>query len=414
MIQLPTAAQPIEEQFITEVPTGFVQIWQGASKTQADAIVILITTFTTITAEIIMIGAYIHFHHFFRSFISSKRQPYYHYFWAVQVLVVAILFFFQPVYLRDKQHNIAIVPYIYLISIFIDFGFAFGVCCYLSCWSRDGLLPVPLSMLPCCLCHCCPCCAKVVTNNTACCLQDPVCALTCHILSKDKQSVEDETPRTLCSYIYLFLMNLVCHTLTFFLVSYVVQSLPNILIAYYAYPTRSLVRLSFIQISLVCLLLSVATLIYLLETLSWQCYICYYKKAPTETEQFDSVKDIEFEESNSRTIQTTETQDGGVLVNMDQNEAEPHKKASIVLKKPLKSICTTIAQIIAIIMILVALSIVLVIIGTIVFKQTEDNDTLKGLLTILPTVLGNVIIYVTKSKLLHPSDFKFKVKLKNN
>ena len=384
-----------------EVPTGFVQTWQDASKTQADTTVILITTLTTITAEIIMIGAYFHFNHFFLSFISSKRQRYYYYFWAAQVLIVAILFFFLPVYLRNRQHNIAIVPYIYLMSIVIDFGFAICVCFYLICSQGiGGLLPVPLSTLPCCLCHCCPCCAKVVTNNTVRCLQDPICGLTCHILSKDKQSVDDETPRTLCSYVYKFLMNLICHTLTFFLVSYVVQSLPNVLIAYYAYPTRALIRLSFIQLSLVCLLLSVATLIDLLETLSWQCYVCCYREAPKETENFESVA-IELK---SRTIKITETQDE-VKVDID-----PNSRADIVLKNPKTSICTTIARIIAIITILVVLSLILVIIGTIVFKQTEDNDTLKGLLTVLPTILGNIIIYITKKKLLHPKDLKIELK----
>jgi uncharacterized membrane protein YidH (DUF202 family) len=394
------------------VPTGFVQTWHSASKTQADNTVILITTFTIITAEIIMIGAYFHFHHFFRSFIDSKRQRYYYYFWAAQALVVAILFVFLPIYLSERQHNIVIVPFIYLISIVVDFWFAVCVCFYLACCSQGGLLPVPLST--CCLCHCCTCCAEAVTNNTVRCLQNPTCGLTCHILSKDKQyksdSVDDE--RTLCSYIYQFLMNLVCHTLTFFLISYVVQSLPNVLIAYYAYPTRALIRLSFIQISLVCLLLSVATLIDLFETLSWQCYICCYKKAPKETEQFDSVKAIE-EQSNPRNIQTTEVQDGDddmVILDMNQDEAEPHNKTSIVLKKPKRSICITIARIGALLTILGVLSIVLVVIGTIVFKQTEDKDTLKGLLTILPTILGNVIIYITKNKLLHPKDLKIELK----
>ena len=410
LTQLPTTAQVVEEQFLSntvmEVPTGFVQTWRDASKTQADTTVILITTLTTITAEIIMIGAYIHFNHFFRSFISSKQQAYYYYFWAAQVLVVAILFFFLPAYLSITQHNVAIVPYIYLMSITIDFVFALGVCCYLTC-SQGGLLPVPLSTLPCCLCHCCPCCTEVVSSIT--CLQGPICGLSCHILTKDK-SVDDE--RTLCSYVYQFLMNLACHTLTFFFVSYVVQSFPNVLIAYYAYPTRALIRLSFIQISLVCLLISVATLIYLLETLTWQWHVCYYKKAPKETEEFKSVKAIE-EESNSRVIQTMETQNDHedilVFVDMDQNEVEHYSK-EVVLKKPLKSICTTLAQIFALSMILVALSIVLVIIGTIVFKQTEDNDTLKGLLTVLPTILGNVIVYITKQKLFRPKDLKIELK----
>ena len=378
-----------------EVPTGFVKIWHGASKTQADATVIVITTLTMITAEIIMIGAYINFNHFFRRFIDSKEQRYYYYFWAAQVLVVAILFIFLPVYLSERQHNIVIVPYIYLMSAAVDCVFALCVCFYLACSKEGRMLPVPLSTFPYCkiLCHyCCPCCTKV----------------------KDKQSVKlnDETQRTSClctmSSTYQFLMNVVCHTSTFFLVSYVVQSLPNVLIAYYAYPTRALIRLSFIQIALVCLLLSIATLIDLLETLSWQCYIWYYKKAPKEIKKFKSAKTIE-EESNSRIIQITETQDA-VIVGIDQDEVEVLNKTDIIFKNPLKSICTTIGRIIVIMMILAVLSIVLIIIGTIVFKQTEDNDTIKGLLTILPTILGNIIIFITKKKLFHPKDLKIELK----
>jgi hypothetical protein len=388
-IQLPKA---VEEQFTMEVPTGFVQTWHGASKTQADATVIGITFVIMVTAKFIVIGAYIQFNHFFRDFINSKRKSYYHYFWAAQVLVVAILFLFLPVYLRNKQHNIAIVLNIYIFSVIIDLLTTLCVCFYLVCSSEGKLLPVPLSTFPaCCLCHCCSC---YTCTNACICLQVPIHSLRSKVSCLSKGKSTNEIIRLLCSY--QFFMNLVCHILTFFLVDYVMQSLPNVLIAYYAYPTRSLIRLSFIQISLVCLLLSVATFIYLLETLSWQCYIWYYNKSPEETEQFDSVKDIEV---------TIEIQNDTVYVKRN--------KANISLQEPLKACCTTLAQILAIIMILLVLPMVLVIIGTLIFKQTEDNDTLKGLLTILPTILGNVIIYITKQKLFHPNDFKFKLKKKN-
>ena len=357
-----------------------------------------------------MIGVYLHFQHFFKAYISSKHQPYYYYFWAAQPLIVVLLLIFLPAYLSTRQHNIVIVSYLYLLSIIIDFFAAFIVCILLVCSKlQGGLLPVPLSAWsPYLLCPCFPCCINIIHNNK--CLHHPLSGLSGFIFKRanNERSHLDDNETGCCFKIYQFIMNLIAHTLTFFLVSYVVQSLPNVLIAYYAYPTRALIRLSFIQISLVCLLICIATLIYLLEKLGWQSYVHYRRKAPKETEEFKSVKAVE-DQSNSRIITTTESQsEDAVVVNLD---SEGNKDdVDIVLKRPYFSICTTVLQILALFIILGALSIVLVLIGTIVFKQTEDNDTLKGLLTIIPTILGDVIIYITKEKLFHPKDLKIELK----
>jgi hypothetical protein len=166
--------------------------------------------------------------------------------------------------------------------------------------------------------------------------------------------------------------------MTLFFTSYVVQSLPNVLIAYYAYPSRTLLRLSFIQLALLSLLITLAGLLYLLEKIGWLCYARCRKSAPPDigTQQdYESVVGIELHEISS-----------------DTN--------SVFAEWLAKTFC----QIMIILFTLTALLIMLVLIGTIIFNlATGDSNFLETIFTILPTFFGNVIIFVNRKKLFYSS-----------
>ena len=253
------------------------------------------------------------------------------------VLVVVLLLIALPSYLVTRQHNIAIAPYIRLLNDNVyRLSSSFIVCLVLYAQDYEtGLLPVSLASWVCCKGGCCSCC-KDCNSCCDCCkiinvvsyTIQPVVFIAVFCFAIKHHAVEFESKIILkncedgksivlnytdlvtnkhktccgsfqekelkkdctCSYFYQWILNLLGLTLTFCLVSYVLQALPNILIAYYSYPSKSLVRLSFLQIALACLVTNVAGIIFLLEKLGWQC--CVWKNkgtTPQDIQDFEVV-----------------------------------------------------------------------------------------------------------------------------
>jgi hypothetical protein len=324
--------------------SGYAKIWSNnpiSIRTQADAVVYSFVTTTAVTAEVIMIGLYIFFHQKVIAFLNSKKLPTYYAFWGAQVLVIVLLIIALPVYLSTVQHNIAIAPYFYLLTLSIDFSAAFILSLVLN--AKSKFLPVPFSSWLCC-----------------------------------KRFSANEFKKCSCLYIYQWLLNLIGLTMTLFFTSYVMQSLPNVLIAYYAYPSRTLLRLSFIQLALISLLITLAGLLYLLEKIGWLCYArCRESTPPDIGEQdYESVFEMKLKDITCDKL----------------------SKTGVCKLACEKIIC----QIITISFTLIALLIMLVLIGTITFKLAmEDSEFLEAIVSILPTFLGNVIIFVNRKKFFH-------------
>jgi hypothetical protein len=401
----------------TEVSSGYANTWYNnptSVRTQADTVVYSIVTITAITAEIIMIGLYIFFHQKVIAFLNSKKLPSYYAFWGAQVLVAALLIFALPIYLNFVQRNIAIAPYVYLMTLSIDFSAAFILS--LVFYVQNGMskfLPVPLSSYLCCknhTCERCQSCNNCVSKTLICCIHRVLCRClylkdgysaskrTKHNVHQFYASESDDTDldndtrsssfntclkrfsvielkRCSCFYIYRWFLNLIGLTMTLFFTSYVMQSLPNVLIAYYAYPSRTLLRLSFIQLALISLLITLAGLLYLLEKIGWLCYARKRKSAPPDIgeQDYESVVGIELHEISS-----------------DTN--------SVFAEWLAKTIC----QIVIILFTLTALLIMLVLIGTMIFNLgTGNSDFLETIFTILPTFFGNIIIFMNRRKLYH-------------
>ena len=398
----------------TEVKSGYAKIWYNNPpelRTLADKLVYGVVTVTAVTAEIVMIGLYAFFHHKIRAYINSKEQAYYYLFWAAQILVVVFLIIVLPAYLSSVQHNIAIAPYIYLMTMTIDFSaaFIFSLVFYVQNGMKD-FLPVPFSSWLCCKDHSCErfqFCNNCVSKTLICCIHQVLCRC-CKLKDEDMRTdakpqldtlesgddyvtdydasapLVDSQPKISwwrkstrchkrfsakelrncsCLYLYRWFLNLLGLTVTLFFISYVVQSLPNVLIAYYAYPSRTVLRLSFIQLALLGLLITIASLIYLLEKIGWLCYAHNRKRAPPDTKDYESI--------------------AGISVDIISNYTDEF----------MFSIRKSVCQIVILVFTLIALLVVLVLIGTIVFKQTtDDDDILKTILIVLPTLFGNAII----------------------
>ena len=158
LLQLPAVAKSTEQLIseVTEVSNGYVKSWYvypPKLRKQADKYVYTVVAVTAITAEIIMIGFYLYFHQTIKTFIDSKNEPYYYYFWATQFLAVVLLLFVLPSYLSTRQNNIAIVPYAYLITFVIDFVAAIIVCyCLHRQKKASAFLTVPFVSWACCKC----------------------------------------------------------------------------------------------------------------------------------------------------------------------------------------------------------------------------------------------------------------------
>lgn len=406
--QLPAVAQVPPEQPVvdinaTEVSSGYAKTWYTnpiSVRTQADKYVYSIATITAITAEIIMIGLYIFFHQKIIAFLNSKKLPSYYAFWGAQILVVVLLIIVLPAYLSSVQHNIAIVPYVYLMTLSIDLSAAFILS--LVFYVQNGMskfLPVPFSSWLCCKNHTCErfqFCNNCVSKTLICCIHQVLCCCcldlkdeylmsesddadfdnhtqSCSFTRCRKRFSANELKKCSCFYIYRWFLNLIGLTITLFFTSYVVQSLPNVLIAYYAYPSRTLLRLSFIQLALISLLITLAGLLYLLEKIGWLCYARNRKSHPPDIseEDYESVVGIELYKISS-----------------DTNHEFTIQLAKII------------CQITTIFFTLIALLIMLVLIGSMVFKlATGNSDLLETIFTILPTFFGNIIIFINRKKL---------------
>ena len=124
-MQLPAVATAIELPLteVLEVSDGYIQPWHenpSDLRMKADAYVYAIVAIIDITAGIVMIIIFLYSHQTIIYYINSKTQPYYYYFWAAQFMVVVILLIVLPIYLSCRQNNIAIAPYVYLLTFCID------------------------------------------------------------------------------------------------------------------------------------------------------------------------------------------------------------------------------------------------------------------------------------------------------
>ena len=172
-----------------------------------------------------------------KQLMKGKSSPFYYFFWGCHCITLLALLIGNISYIAIKQENKLIVVVSTAFSAVIDI---IGASVLLGIKCRSELLPVPLS------------------------------------------SYFELCGRKFCIKAWERILNLAAFFFTFFFISTILQTVPNILISYYAFPSRTLIRIGFFQVSFVCLVVALGGLIYLLEKLGWLLHIKIHKKIPNE------------------------------------------------------------------------------------------------------------------------------------
>ena len=147
--------------------------------------------------------------------------------------------------------------------------------------------------------------------------------------------------------------------------THVFFAFPSIALAFYAFPSRTIIRLGYFELALLCLLVGVA---FLFDRVAF-----LYKELQLSTCKFN-------------------------------RECKCIGDTGICTKKS-ASVCRAGLQVLSVVLLLVFLSIILIVVGGIVFEATSDAvHTINDYLLILPTVAVNIILLA-----IHPKEMRNKI-----
>ena len=361
-LQLPaySIAQNISEH-VEEVSIGYARSWHRYiqdKKWKTHPYVMSVTIFTLIISKIVIVSLIASYYHDIIEALRWKNSALYFLFWGCNCTVIAYIVV-QVIFLIRTQNNI-IIPLMSLgLSSLLDLiGALIAPIIIVYKRTRKDLLPVPLS------------------------------------------SCMEQTHK-LCEEFYRYLMNVVAFFLSFFFVSNLLQIVPNFLIAYYAFPTRSLIHLAFFQVAFVCMVAAFAGTLLLVEKCACLCYIKKMGKLPTELMYFTQEHTVQT--NHAMGIQASETVQ---VDNLSENEAYVHvviesNDGKAKLKHPDKFKFLVIKMMLQIFTALIgttALILLLITVAIIIFSNTAPNDNLEGILTLLPTIAVDIVIILTRNR----------------
>ena len=403
-LQLPaySIAQNISIQS-EEIGIGYAQPWKYMKmkhpKWNTDPTVFMIVISILVLSKMIIFTLVTTYYESVKQLMKGKSSPFYYFYWGCHCITLLALLIGNVSYIAIKQENKLIVVVSTAFSAGIDIIGAFvllGIKC------RSELLPVPLT------------------------------------------SYFELCGRNSCIKAWEHILNFAAFFFTFFFISTILQTVPNILISYYAFPSRTLIRIGFFQVSFVCLVVAFGGLIFLLEKLGWLLHIKIHKKIPNELhsaaliiqhiniqksqapptagipppestlnqaggqsraeqssngqgsepprgsiqESSSGVLQQHSQASHSRTGEQTEPQEGFENVEYSNN-AE---------LKYLKDLFIVGLQIVTALLLAVALFFLIIVIGMIVFTDSVDKDNVQGILTLLPTIVVDAVIIVTRKR----------------
>ena len=150
------------------------------------------------------------------------------------------------------------------------------------------------------------------------------------------------------------------------------HTIPSLVLAYYVFPSRTLIKLSFIEFAAVVAVIGVASLLYRIEKLYWLM-------KPGMVERF--------------------TQERGLNVQGPVPESEVDAPLDMIqkMKKAIASghkICQAASHVITAFVFVGGSLALICIIGAVLFETATDNDSDSEFLTILPTIILNAAIWM--------------------
>ena len=359
-LQLPaySIAQNISEH-VEEVSIGYARSWHRYiqdKKWKTHPYVMSVTIFTLIISKIVIVSLIASYYHDIIEALRWKNSALYFLFWGCHCTVIAYIVV-QVIFLIRTQNNI-IIPLISLgLSSLLDLIGAFIAPIIIVCKrTRKDLLPVPLS------------------------------------------SCMEQTYKP-CEEFYRYLMNVIAFFLSFFFVSNLLQIVPNFLIAYYAFPTKSLIHLAFFQVAFVCLVAAFAGTLLLMEKCACLCYIKKTGKLPTELMYFTQEHTVQTNHAmgiqTSETVQVDNSSENEAYLVIESNDGNaklkhPEKFKFLVIKMMLQIFTALIGT--------TALILLLITVAIIIFSDTAPKDNFEGILTLLPTIAVDVVIILTRNR----------------
>ena len=151
------------------------------------------------------------------------------------------------------------------------------------------------------------------------------------------------------------------------------HTIPSLVLAYYVFPSRTLIKLSFIEFAAVVAVIGVASLLYRIEKLYWLM-------KPGMVERF--------------------TQERGLNVQGPVPESEVDAPPLDTIQKVKKAIasghkiCQAASHVITAFVFVGGSLALICIIGAVLFETATDNDSDSEFLTILPTIILNAAIWM--------------------
>lgn len=309
--------------------------------------------------------------------INNKTSVAYFLFWGSHVTVFG--FGLSRIVVLSRVQNNRVIPIISLgISGFLDLLIAFVCTCVIK--KNSELLPYPLSVFESCT-KACTCCTKV---RTCCTKARTGCTKACTGCTKARTSCTKArmcfTKACCCQCVF----HCIALFFTFFLITNLLEMVPNILISFYAFPSKTLIHLAFFQVAYVCFVFAIGGTLYLLERFVWICYIQKCGELPEELHYFYTERTVP---SPQRHLQSDFLED---FVTIDTNKNVKLKDRFIVIKMAI--------QVLTAVLGLIALTLLIVIVGIILFTDTAPKDSLQGILTILPTIAIDAVLVLTRKR----------------
>ena len=349
----------------------------------SDPLVLMIVISILVLSKLIIFTLVTTYYEDANQLMKGKSSPFYYFFWGCHCITLLALLIGNVSYIAIKQENKLIVVVSTAFSAVIDI---IGAVVLLGIKCRSELLPVPLT------------------------------------------SYFELCGRKFCIKAWEYVMNFAAFFFTFFFISTILQTVPNILISYYAFPSRTLIRIGFFQVSFVCLVIAFGGLIFLLEKLGWLLHIKIHKKIPNELHSAALIiQHIKIQKSqasgSSRAEQSSNGQGSeppcGSIQESSSGALQQHSQASHSRTgqqtepqeefenieysnnaelKYLKDLFIVGLQIMTALLLVVALFFLIIVIGIIVFTDSVDKDNVQGILTLLPTIVVDAVIIVTRKR----------------
>ncbi len=205
---------------------------------------------------------------------------------------------------------------------------------------------------------------------------------------------------TFVPFVADFLANVFAIWNIFAFLTFLLYSLPSVVLAYYVFPSRSLIRLSFLEFAVIVILIATSLFLYLLEKMCLSCFVkCNRRLVKTQAlaEGSHSVNGDKPEASNKDFVEVD-------LPDMsDYPESKEFKNGTMSAKE----LVSAVIQFLTSALFLVGIVTLLVAVGVVVFKQTiSESKSISGYLTILPTIAVNVTIWFAQKRIFVPDELK--------